>query len=107
MDAVPAVIGPGQAQAAAAATGQAAWRSGLTPSGCSDAAAPWHHASDCPPWGRVHHQVGPPPLEGGTLPGRLLANRRLTVRYERRAGILQAFLHLACALICARRLEPL
>jgi hypothetical protein len=27
----------------------------------------------------------------------LLANRRLTVRYERRADILQAFLHLACA----------
>ena len=37
----------------------------------------------------------------------LLANRRLTVRYERRADILQAFLHLACALICARRLQPL
>jgi transposase len=37
----------------------------------------------------------------------LLANRRLTVRYERRADILQAFLHLACALICTRRLQPL
>jgi transposase len=37
----------------------------------------------------------------------LLANRRLTVRYERRADILQAFLHLACALICARKLHPL
>jgi hypothetical protein len=37
----------------------------------------------------------------------LLANRRLTVRYERRADILTAFLHLACALICARRLNPL
>jgi transposase len=36
----------------------------------------------------------------------LLANRRLTVRYERRADILQAFLHLACALTCARRLQP-
>jgi IS5 family transposase len=34
----------------------------------------------------------------------LLANRRLTVRYERRADILTAFLHLACALICARKL---
>ena len=34
----------------------------------------------------------------------LLANRRLTVRYERRADILTAFLHLACALIYARRL---
>jgi transposase len=37
----------------------------------------------------------------------LLANRRLTVRYERRADILTAFLHLACALICTRRLRPL
>jgi transposase len=34
----------------------------------------------------------------------LVANRRLTVRYERHADILTAFLHLACALICARRL---
>jgi transposase len=37
----------------------------------------------------------------------LLANRRLTVRYERRADILTALLHLACALICARKLQPL
>jgi transposase len=37
----------------------------------------------------------------------LLANRRLTVRYERRADLLQAFLCLACALICAHRLKPL
>jgi transposase len=37
----------------------------------------------------------------------LLANRRLTVRYERRTDILIAFLHLACALICARKLQPL
>jgi transposase len=37
----------------------------------------------------------------------LLANRRLTVRYERRADILTAFLYLACALICARKLRPL
>jgi transposase len=36
----------------------------------------------------------------------LLANRRLTVRYERRADILMAFLHLACALICAGKLPP-
>jgi transposase len=37
----------------------------------------------------------------------LLANRRLTVRYERRADVLTAFLHLACALICAGKLQPL
>ncbi|HEX2184815.1 MAG TPA: IS5/IS1182 family transposase, partial [Chloroflexota bacterium] len=37
----------------------------------------------------------------------LLANRRLIVRYQRRAGILTAFLQLACALICAGKLRPL
>jgi len=31
----------------------------------------------------------------------------LTVRYERRADILTAFLHLACALTCAGKLQPL
>ena len=36
----------------------------------------------------------------------LLANRRLTIRYERRADLLTAFLYLACALLCARRLRP-
>jgi hypothetical protein len=37
----------------------------------------------------------------------LLANRRLTVRYERRADLLTAFLQLGCALICTRKLPPL
>ena len=37
----------------------------------------------------------------------LLANQRLTVRYERRADILTVLPHLACALICARKLQPL
>jgi IS5 family transposase len=37
----------------------------------------------------------------------LLANRRLTVRDERRADILTALLQLACALICVRKLRPL
>ena len=32
----------------------------------------------------------------------LVGYRRLGVRYERRADILQAFLHLACALVCLR-----
>jgi hypothetical protein len=36
----------------------------------------------------------------------LLANRRLTVRDERRADLLTAFLQLGCALLCARRLRP-
>jgi transposase len=39
-------------------------------------------------------------------PAWLLTNRRLTVRYERRADLLTAFLNLACALICARKLKP-
>jgi IS5 family transposase len=33
--------------------------------------------------------------------------RYLQVRHGRRADYLQAFLHLACALICARFLQPL
>jgi len=37
----------------------------------------------------------------------LLADRRLRVRCERRAELLQAFLCLACALICAHRLKPM
>ena len=32
--------------------------------------------------------------------------RRLTIRYERRADIHQAFLTLGCALICFKRLPP-
>jgi transposase len=31
--------------------------------------------------------------------------RRLTVRYERRAGIHEAFLHLGCSLICLNYLS--
>jgi transposase len=60
----------------------------------------------------------PAGIESGQLLGRhrwkverslawLLANRRLTVRYERHADLLTAFLHLACALICARKLRSL
>jgi IS5 family transposase len=36
----------------------------------------------------------------------LLGFRRLGVRYERRAHLLQGLLHLACALICLRFLDP-
>jgi IS5 family transposase len=32
----------------------------------------------------------------------LVGHRRLTVRYERRADLLQGLLHLACALLCLR-----
>jgi transposase len=37
----------------------------------------------------------------------LLGYRRLGVRYERRADLLQGLLHLACALLCVRFLVPL
>lgn len=36
----------------------------------------------------------------------LLGCRRLGVRYERRADLLQGLLHLACALICVVSLDP-
>ncbi len=36
----------------------------------------------------------------------LLGSRRLGVRYERRADLLQGLLHLACALTCCRFLAP-
>lgn len=43
--------------------------------------------------GWVHDPAGPPPVEVERSLAWLLANRRLTVRYESRADILQAFLH--------------
>jgi hypothetical protein len=36
----------------------------------------------------------------------LLGCRRLGVRYERRADLLQSFLLLACALVCLLHLAP-
>jgi hypothetical protein len=55
----------------------------------------------------VQPAAGSSPLDGRADLGWLLGCRRLTVRYERRADILQAFLHLACALVCARKLRPI
>jgi transposase len=63
-----------------------------------------------PPSRRTHrpgYHIGPAIVEVERSLAWLLANRRLTVRYERRADILTAFLHLACALSCARRLHLL
>jgi IS5 family transposase len=37
----------------------------------------------------------------------LLGCRRLGVRYERRGALLQGLLHLACALICVKFLQPI
>jgi hypothetical protein len=47
------------------------------------------------------------PLELDRSLAWLLANRRLTVRSERGGDILTAFLQLACALSCARKLALL
>lgn len=61
-------------------------------------------------------QTGPNPVDRGTLGSKyhlvvertyswLLGCRRLSVRYERRADLLQGLLRLACALICCRFLN--
>jgi hypothetical protein len=44
-------------------------------------------------------------VEDGTVAAWLLANRRLTVRHERRADILTAFC-ISAALTCSRKLRP-
>ena len=48
--------------------------------------------------------VGSAPLDRGTHQ-RLLAYRRLTIRFDRRPASVLAVLHLACALICVRFLS--
>ncbi len=39
-------------------------------------------------------------------PPKPMGCRRLGIRYERRADLVQGFLHLACALICLQFLDP-
>ena len=87
---------------------QAARRQGLRlPELPTDAAASRHHP-----------RIARRGVESSTWLGRhrwkverslawLLANRCLTVRYERRADILTVLLQLACALIWVRKLRPL
>jgi transposase len=87
-------------------SGVTCWRR-LLPGLPTGPAASEHLAADRPAWDRVQHATGSSPLEGGAVAGLALANRRLTVRYERRADILTAFLQLAYALICARKLTLL
>ena len=85
VDAVPAIIGR---RGRPVDPGQAARRQRRRRPEPPAAAPPQqHHAADRPPW--------------------LLANRRRTVRYQRRVGILTALLHVACAVLCAGRLRPL
>ena len=64
-----------------------------------------------PPWARrgieSSHRLGRHRWTVERSLAWLLANRRLTVRYERRADVLMAFLHLACALTCSRKLTAL
>ena len=106
MDAVPAIIGP-------------RGRPGRRPAKLH--ADKGYDDPGCP---RVLRRRGicpadrPPGVESSARLGRhrwtverslawLVANRRLTVRDERRAEILTACLHLACALIGAGKLRPL
>ena len=42
-----------------------------------------------------------------SAPAGVIGFRRLGVRYERRAEILEGFLHLACSLICLRFLPAI
>ena len=71
------------------------------------AAAARHHSQDRPARGGVEHSVGRHRWKVERSLAWLLANRRLAVRYERRADIPQGFLDLGRALICARKLPPL
>jgi hypothetical protein len=48
-----------------------------------------------------------PSADSCPVAGLAAGQRHLTVRYERRADLLTALLRLACALICARKLQPL
>jgi hypothetical protein len=53
---------------------------------------------------RLEREVGKAQMGGGTHTG-LARYRRLSVRYERRDDIHQAFLHLGCSLICLNYLK--
>jgi transposase len=98
----------GTAWSTAQATGQAPWRQRLRlPNLPAAATASRHHPADRPAWGGSSQRLGRHRWKVERSLAWLLANRRLTVRYERRADILSAFLDLACALICARKLRPL
>jgi hypothetical protein len=108
VDAVPAVIGPGVGLAGRA-SGQPSCT--LTKATTTRAAggpcAVEGSPRGLPAVGRVQYPLGRHRWNVERSLAWLLANRRLTVRYERRADILTGFLHLACALICARKLKPL
>ena len=109
VDAVPAIIGPrgrpGRPRRRPAKLhADKAYDCPTLPPG---AAPSRDHAADRPPRDGVLRRLGRHRWKVERSLAWLLANRRLTVRYERRADVLIAFLHLACALICARKLTPL
>jgi transposase len=88
------------------ATGQAARRQRLRLPDLPPAAPPPRDLpADRPPWVESSTRLGRHRWKVERSLAWLLANRRLTVRYERRADILTAFPHLACALLCARKLR--
>jgi hypothetical protein len=57
-----------------------------------------------PPWDRLEREVGTAQVSGGAYLAWLSKYRRLSVRYERREDIHEAFLQLGCSLICLNHL---
>jgi hypothetical protein len=94
VDAVPVVIGPrGRlGRPLTRPTKQHADKGYDFPTLPPDAAPPRYQPADRSAWSGIQQAAGPPPLEGRAVVAWLLANRHLTVRYERRADILRAFL---------------
>ena len=105
METVPAVIGPPDGLVGRGG------RPGCTPTRARTSRL----AGGCCADGGISPRIVRCGIESAMRPGRqrwkverslawLPANRRLTVRYERRTDLLTAFWHLVCALICARKL---
>ena len=72
----------------------------------SRAAKQGHNPTHRPPWDRLEREVGAPQrwVVERTLAW-LAKYRRLTIRYERRDDIHEAFLHLGCSPICLNYLS--
>ena len=72
----------------------------------SRAAKQGHNPTHRPPWDRLEREVGAPQrwVVERTLAW-LAKYRRLTIRYERRDDIHEAFLHPGCSLICLNYLS--
>ena len=67
-------------------------------------AAAWDPGTDCPARGGVLDPAWAAPLEDRAVTSWLSCYRRLQVRWERDSGRFFAFVLLACALVCFKRL---